>query len=451
MIVVEAGPFNGPDDADSAMTWVNVTAYVNDNLQTVVTSEGRQTELEQVDAGNLTFLLNNADHRFTPGNPLSPYSPGWRPGMRIRVRETLEYKTFTHFDGNLLQPDVTIQTPDLDQTVTVSATDRLGRLATGRTLISNLAEWIIYNGGSSLKAYYPLGESRAPLRDVVGGHSPMGVSGAGSSLITFGTGTDPAGDDLRPPTFSPQLDANQMVASYAYLVADWSTPIAQASGETLTAAAWVMLNDVTLDQLFPFGITGAGVSMQYDRSGTAPYPWDVTVSASLSGASVAVPAPAVPAALIALRLTLPSGLVEVWSHTAEPLTGTLSGLGPIPSSASWTSLFAGLFMAGSISHAQVYVGTGAYTRQMHLDQIGVGQSGYSGQYSGDRIRTVARYAGIADGDMDVDPGTSRMQQASLAGKSPLAVMQEAATTEQGLLHACGRRLKFHDRLRRYNR
>jgi hypothetical protein len=130
VIRLEAGPFNGPDDSDASMTWVDITAWVNDNMQTVTTSEGRQTELAQVDPGMLTFLLNNQDHRFTPGNPLSPYSPGWRTGMRIRLRETLGYQTYTYFDGNLLQPDMTIQTPGLDQTVTVSATDRLGRLAT---------------------------------------------------------------------------------------------------------------------------------------------------------------------------------------------------------------------------------------------------------------------------------------------------------------------------------
>jgi hypothetical protein len=460
VITVEAGPLNGPDDADAAMAWVNITSWVNDNLQTVTTSEGRQTELSQVDAGNLTLLVNNQDHRFTPGNLSSPYAPGWRTGMRIRVRETLGYQTFTHFDGNMLQPDMTINTPGLDQTVTVSATDRLGRLSTSRTLISTLAEWIIYNGGSGLKAFYPLGESRAPLRDAVGGHSPMtvavglpitGSTGATTPLVTFGAGTDPAGDDLRPPRFSPQLDASQMVLNYASLVANWSTPIPQASGETLTVAAWVMLNNTTLDQIFPFGITGSDISLQYDRSGIAPYPWSADVSASLTTATVPVPAPVMPAALVALRLTLPSGAVEVWSHTADPLTSTLSGAGPIPSSAIWTSLFAGSSMAGSIAHAQVYVGANAYTRQMHLDQIDVGLTGLAGQYAGDRIRTIARYAGVADGDMDIDPGTSRMQVMSLAGRSPLAVMQEAATTEQGLLHARGRRLLFHDRLRRYNR
>jgi hypothetical protein len=460
VITVEAGPLNGPDDADAAMAWVNITSWVNDNLQVVTTSEGRQTELSQVDAGNLTLLVNNQDHRFTPGNPLSPYAPGWRTGMRIRVRETLGYQTFVHFDGNMLQPDMTINTPGLDQTVTVSATDRLGRLSTSRTLISTLAEWIIYHGGSGLKAFYPLGESRSPLRDAVGGHSPMtvavglpitGSAGATTPLVSFGTGTDPAGDDLRPPRFSPQLDANLKVLNYATLLANWSTPIPQASGETLTVAAWVMLNNTTLDQIFPFGVTGSDISLQYDRSGIAPYPWSADVSASLAGATVPVPAPVMPAALVALRLTLPSGAVEVWSHTADPLTSTLSGAGAIPSSAIWTSLFAGSSMAGSIAHAQVYVGANAYTRQMHLDQIDVGLTGLAGQYTGDRIRTIARYAGVADGDMDIDPGTSRMQVMSLAGRSPLAVMQEAATTEQGLLHARGRRLLFHDRLRRYNR
>jgi hypothetical protein len=43
-----------------------------------------------------------------------------------------------------------------------------------------------------------------------------------------------------------------------------------------------------------------------------------------------------------------------------------------------------------------------------------------------------------------------MQVANLAGKTPLQAMQAAADTDQGLLHARGRKLVFHSRKRRYD-
>jgi hypothetical protein len=463
VIRLEAGPFNGPDDSDASMTWVDITAWVNDNMQTVTTSEGRQTELAQVDPGMLTFLLNNQDHRFTPGNPLSPYSPGWRTGMRIRLRETLGYQTYTYFDGNLLQPDMTIQTPGLDQTVTVSATDRLGRLATSRTFTSTLAEHIRYNGGAGLKAYYPLGETRpGGFRDLVGGYAPMTI-GSGSAvtgttalttpLVTPGGGATVPGDDLRGVLLSPLLDANQLLTSSLALTVTWPTPIPQVSGETMTVAAWIMLNNATRDLLAPIALTGQQLTIGYNRSTSPLLAWTVdaqTGTGPPSAVSLAAPPPPGPAALIALRVTLPSGLVEIWPHTAPIVTGTLTG-SPPPTAAGWSRLTVGRYMAGTIDHVQVYVGSAAYTYPMHLAQAAAGMTGLAGQYTGDRIRTIARYAGVADGDMDIDPGTSRMQAVSLAGKSPLSVMQEAATTEQGLLHTRGRRVLFHDRLRRYNR
>jgi len=93
--------------------------------------------------------------------------------MRVRLRETIGYRSFTHFDGNMLQPDLTIQTAGIDQVVALAATDRIGRLQNGRKFISTLAEYIVYNGGSTLKAYWPLDESRAPFRDVVGGQAQL--------------------------------------------------------------------------------------------------------------------------------------------------------------------------------------------------------------------------------------------------------------------------------------
>ena len=460
-----AAPFNGPDDPDASVNWVDITRpylLMVGSGQPVSVASGRQSEWQNVNVGTFSATLNNADGRFTAGNTSSPYYPGWRTGMRLRQTETIGYKTFTTFDGNMLQPEAVVQLPNVDQTVVVNATDRLGRLQQSRQFISTLAEYVIYNGGSNLKAYYPLNESRPPLRDLLGGNQPMlvsyGASAAGSAsttpLVQLGQGSGPPGDDLRGPVFTPLLDANSLLTSYASLTANLTTPITQASGETITVAAWVAVNDVTRDLLIPFAIAGTnGMSLEVDRTGSPGFSWAldaVAGSGPPASASVFCPPPLAAASLIALRMTLPSGVVELWRDADTVVTATLSG-GAVPSSASWNQIRAGQYINGTVTHVQVYVGNGAYPRSMHLAQVAAGHDGLSGQYTGQRITTIAQYAGMAAGDMDIDAGTSRMQRATLAGRTPLDVMQEAATTEQGLLHAAGRRLIFHDRLRRYNR
>ena len=481
-VIVEAGPFNGPDDADSAMNWVDITNYVNDNLQPPTTSVGRQTELQQVNPGSFTLVLNNQDHRFTPGNPSSPYYPGWRTSMRLRLRETIGYKTFTHFDGNLLQPELLIQTPGLDQTVTVNATDRLGRLQQGRKFVSTLAEHILFNGGTSLKAYYPLNENRAPLRDLQGNQNPLyffeeeTASGASAGVTTKGTytlggGTNPPGDDVAGIRFTPStvMVGNFVANAWSYSLAtttiagnpgDKSRPLIHA-GDTLTFVCWL-----NLDSAFPD--IQSIISAQIADAATKTV---VTQLSVYRDADVSVGVKAWTAKLddfgtggLVSTITGPSGDIggrmmlvgaqfgytpntfKLWIDDRE-FTATPSGSLVDAQYLTLSNSFGPL--AGSISHVQEYIGS--YTRAQFLAQRDMGFTGMAGQYTGQRVSTIAQYAGVAAGDTEIDAGTSRMQKASLAGRSPLDVMQEAATTEQGLLHAAGRRLIFHDRLRRYNR
>ena len=107
---------------------------------------------------------------------------------------------------------------------------------------------------------------------------------------------------------------------------------------------------------------------------------------------------------------------------------------------------------GTISHVQIYVGPGAYTRSMHLAQAAAGYTGLYGQTTGQRIVTLAQYAGIPAAELsNVDPGIAPMQKATLTGQSPLAEMRVAETTEQGRLRTNGQGLLvFDSRLRRYN-
>jgi hypothetical protein len=65
-------------------TWTDITDYV----KSVSTSRGRDYELDQMQAGKASIVLNNADGRFTPDSASSPYYPNVLPRRRIRIRTT---------------------------------------------------------------------------------------------------------------------------------------------------------------------------------------------------------------------------------------------------------------------------------------------------------------------------------------------------------------------------
>jgi hypothetical protein len=461
--ILEAGPYNGPNDADAAMQWVDITTRCLDRVMTPEAGAGRQTELERVDTGRLTLTLGNSDHAVTPGNLSSPYAPGWRTGMRIRYRETVGARTFTILDGNLYQPETTVRTPGVDQTVTVTVLDRLGGLAAGRRMTSTLAEWIRYNAGPNLVAYWTMGESAFPYTtgadvlpifgggmsvQLVGqpdGSTPVFAAAAGSALV---------GDDLPRPVWSPQAAADAVV--YARL----ASPITISTGQAITVIAWMRADGVAGDvQSYVIQLTSTAVPDYLFVRRTTDSPleipphslllqagqvasWTVTATGTewVQGHDVMVGAQLVLGA---------SPTTSIWSDGLESTSNTLSG---VPAATmTFDRVEIGGDFSGSLSHIQVYAGDPAlWGRTQALAQSAAGRSGLSGQYAGDRIRTIARYAGMTDAELgDVAQGETMLGRASLAGRYPLDAMRDAERTDQGLLHARGRRLVYHPKSRRY--
>jgi len=461
--ILEAGPFNGPNDPDAAMNWVDITTWCNDRLVTPESAWGRQTELERVDAGRLQLVLNNPDHRFTPGNLASPYAPGWRNGMRIRYRDTIGSRTYTIMDGNLYQPETTIRTPGVDQTVAITVLDRLGWLAAGRRMTSTLAEHIRYNAGPTLVGYWPMGESSFPSTT---GADSLPVLGTGmvvqitgqpdGSTAVFSPAAGPAlaGDDLPRPVWAPQAAADANV--YVRL----ASPITITSGQAITVLAWMRANgdagdvqsytvqltsSTTTNYLFlrrttdvPLEVPPHSLLLQAGRVGI----WTVVATGTewVQGRDVLV------GAQMVLSVT---PTTAIWSDGLETTGNTLTGLPG--STMTFDRVTVGGDFSGSLSHVQVYAGDPtAWGRVQMLAQAKVGRTGLSGQYAGDRIRTIARYAGLVDAELgDIDQGETMLGRASLAGRYPLDAMRDAERTDQGLLHARGRRLVFHGKARRY--
>lgn len=66
-----------PADAE----WTDITRWV----RAFSVKRGRNVELDETDAGDVTLTLDNTDGRFTPGRPSSPYYPNVVPRRQVRI------------------------------------------------------------------------------------------------------------------------------------------------------------------------------------------------------------------------------------------------------------------------------------------------------------------------------------------------------------------------------
>lgn len=449
---------------------VDITQYV-DTVQTPMNTSSGSTAETSGDTGSATITVNNARQWFTPENPVSPFGPNITAGRRIWIEEVIGYQKVGDFSGYLEFPEIDTWTQSSDdaprdQMLTLSVVDELARQSNTEPFVSTLAGHIRYNGGEDLRAYYPLGDSPSsqtaanyapfarPLMRIYsqtpGGGTPTATPGG--NLIQYGAGLSLPGDDISTAMSNPVVSGTA-ISRASYGVAAFSDPIQQNSGETIAFTYWCQVDSVT-DTVVPATIrNNDDITLQQDMllyyllgSGWTArwHPPGSTIT------EIIVPGPAAfKPVLVTLRLTLPSGLCELWIDDHDSVTTTL--LGSIPSSTSWSSIAAGSHV-GSVGHVQVHVGPAAFPRTMHLAQYRAGLLGLDGQLTGERVRTILRYAGIPDGELgDVDSGTVVMQNASLAGMTPAEALRVAEATEQGLLMASGAgRVTFADRRRLYN-
>lgn len=458
--------------------WTDVTSYVDGEI---VITRGRTSELDEIQPSNLSLALNNADHRFTPGNPYSPYYPNVKPARRIRVTETIDGITYYPFDGYLQFPDIedwakADPSAKFDQVINISAVDRMGRLDRARSFYSVLADHIRYNGSTGLKAHYPLAETAAPCYDLSSSarepatvRTAAAVGGVTPDLLTFDDSDGPPADDVgclrsHPVIINPTGTVNEGL-SWRYLQADFASPISFATGQVLTLAVWTQLDEALIDDgttdLLWLGSTSptnnffirrednfAGTLGRLGVNPTTPG-WN---NGNLYGP---VPLRSTPLLLAArFRLSTAANAQELWVN-GNRYTFT-AGTGTPTSPASLTTLqIATQQWAGTISNVQVYVATdGAaddYSWAKHLAQLSVGVAGMAGQRADQRITILAGYAGVSSSDLQLDTASAVMPAATLADQKPGAELRTAANADSGLIFAAGDgKLVLHSRQRRYN-
>jgi hypothetical protein len=458
---------------DADPVWVDLSDRVLDIGQGLDIGEGRQTELSDVDPGVFTVQLNNRDDALTSGNPTSPY-PWWKSGRRCRFREIVGWLGFDLHDGYLEIPENLVRTQepnatDSDILLTVTGVDLVGRHRNSRVFVSTLGEHILLHGGSALVGYWPLNEANGPdvnaevggpwtLTEVQHNFGPGSGPDASPASITYGSATVAPADDAPAVTFDPALanDALTEFDVWRYLLGTRTTSITLGPGQVVTVVCWTRWNRV-IDA--PSVSRVATIAALTNSSN----PGDIYASIDLQGSTLqgqggnqadwfgGVNGPdfvldhPVP---VAVRVGFNPSTIELWVR-GEVYTDTMTINSA--TNASFNQVQVGRGYPGAVSHVQVYVGApDDWDHDDFLAQRDMGLFGLERQSTGERVNTVADYAGIPAAQRDIDPGESVMQVARLAGKTAAQAWDEARDTEQGRLFAHAGRLTFHDRARIYN-
>ena len=166
-------------------TWTNISTYVESmNLGPM----GRQHELDRVQSSGANFRLDNRDGSFNTWNTQSYLynaGAGLKPMNPIKVTSAWGGITYPKYFG-YVQDYTPIISDVLNVDVDISACDLFQMLALKTLNGANYSAQVIADGGSSLKAYYELG-------DAINAHSVHDSSGNNNtgSLIA-----DVGGDPL---------------------------------------------------------------------------------------------------------------------------------------------------------------------------------------------------------------------------------------------------------------
>lgn len=454
-----------PDDP--APIWTDETSRVDGEI---VVTEAREDYGTDVQPSQLIAALRNHDQRFTPGNWQSPLWPNVKPKRRCQVTDLVGSEEVSVFDGNIELPEITQwqksdEDAPRDQTITITAVDRMGRQDRARRFASTLAAHIEANGDGTLSAYWLLADSGHPIRARVGGrrlHAERSTSTqvpvSGAAQILFNQGAGPRADDVTPLALTSATDGAVTTLEYLALSINpsgvstelWSLE----AGQTITIVVWVHPDwtrdeSVTVISL----LTDDGLvdlSRLSTSSGTAPGQWRVSkpvgdLTGNVASDDQAASFTAYP---IAIQFGYDPNTLELWvaeDQNVATLSGTLS---PTPLAIRDVTL---RMYEGSLSHLQVYVGDpDAFTFADFTAQLAVGREGLAGQRVDERIETIAGYSGVPADSLDLDKASAIMPVALLAGRRPGDVLRDAAATDNGQMVTSNGNLAFLGRARRYN-
>lgn len=462
-------------DAETPV-WVDFTDRVRDVAQTMEVATGRQNDLDDAPPAPFRVQLDNDDDELTFGNLSSSYAAWWGPGLKCQLIETVAGVEMYRYTGYLQTPTEVVVTATEDsavvqQRVSVAALDRLGRLDSSEPFVSTLAAHIAsFDGNATLVHYWPLVDAAAPFRPLVGDTAIAGTivrsstrpDGTLAALTPAGGSTQP-GDDMPGLAFtvastgSASSDSPVLTVGESGIGGGFIPPSGSLTDATPTVVLWVnpqlpFDEQVTLLTFhLRWGalsaatcvlsrlVSGSGGLIQLDVTGTVS--GTVTTQIVLGTDR-----------WYQLAVSVQPGTVStsmlVWVD-GRLFNGVGTGSGGAVPGVVCDYLTVGGKLQGTVKDLQIY--TGSLTNDEIDEQRTVALLGLDRQTTGERIATVLGYAGVRPAEMRIDTGTTVMQRAALAGKTPLQAARDAERTEQGLLHVDGLGVTvFKDRRTLYN-
>ncbi len=434
----------------TAGVWTDVTADVDG---TVRSTNGATAETTG-EAASFSLVLRNVGFRYTPGNTSS--ATALATGMRIRFFEVILDQYIYHFTGFIEFPEVESVNLSMtqDQTIAISAVDQLTAWERSATCVSTLTEYIRYTGGSALKAWWTLSDVDAD------GSGRSEISGVGPLIqvtnyndvpqvdqLVWAGRAGPVGDDASYVQFAPTAAVVASEYLGAPRLARRDFTVALTAGESVAVMGWIY---VPTD---PNKLGGPGQVLNCHGSsfGDPTFylsvnsaSWQGIVSTNAGLRTLFLPSYKLDGwTFVALILDVTSGAV---TFCVDSLTTSGSVGGASTGSLGEIALDGAVATGLAWGQVQIWAGAGI-TSATALAQFSAGYSGLERQTTGDRIKTLARYAGLTDGQLTkVDTGCSIMQTATLAGQTIAAAMYDARDTEQGDLFIDGAGLlTFRDR------
>jgi hypothetical protein len=425
---------------DYGTGFIDVTADV-DTVKGPINAGIGDTAETSDQPGHMAITLNNLNHKYSPGNPLSTMA--LQTGLPIRLIETIGPFTFQLHNGTIEFPEITdLAFPVRDQQITVLSVDQLSRWERSQTFVSTLGAQIVYVGSTKLLGYWPCNDPSGSTQiGSIGVAGPLSVSRTGAapaSLLALSQVAGPAGEDTSFLTLSPSS-----LGGAVTLTGTTSTFVNFASFAEVTVAFWMRGTGAVSSTLI---VRNDALTTSVTFTATTTQ-WQVAVVTPGGSTTVVSTAVATPDRwqMASVRINNTTGAVDLYVD-AIYVSGTL-GAGTA-TGAFDTTILQATGATTAYGHVQVYGGAaGTWSQTIHAAQYQMGLAGLERQTTGARVRTIATYAGLALGQLaGIDDGCSVMSRALLSGKTIADAMYECRDTERGRLFIAGDgTLTFHDR------
>lgn len=404
-LILEWSPTTSPAQAP---VWVDITS----RLRRFSISRGRRNWLSTMNPGTATFDLDNTDLAgtstagpFTPSNSSAANYPNMVPGKRVRLRAVAGGITYPRFSGFTVGYPTSWK--NTDSQVTFDCVDGLGLLSLV-SLNAAYAQTVLLDGPS---VYHRFLETSGTIAADSSGN---GLSGTYIGGITF-SGIDPITDGSD--------HAITLDGTTGYL----TSPLRYAGGAggPLTIELWIKTAVTGNPQYLAATTAGTfGPSLQLP-GGTAPVMYGIGVNAT---------GPSIPSD-------------NAWHHIVGTIDGAgkatcyVDGVAGMPSGAGTTNGVTGTYTFGWSLGGTFFQGSFAelavYPTALSADRVLAhynARNAWINDTSSGRVTHIADVISWLASDRNIGTGTSVLVSADdLAGKSALAAINDAATTENGLV------------------